>query len=59
MTKTKISAGCEQDRRAPEEEFCSSTREKGQVLEGARRTRAGGAGKGGQTRAGSHYKGRY
>jgi hypothetical protein len=29
---------------------------KGQVLEGARRTRAGGAGRGGQTRAGSHYK---
>jgi hypothetical protein len=53
---TTIFAVCERDQRAPEEEVCSSTRRKGQVLEDARRTRAGGAGRGGQTRAGSHYK---
>ncbi len=47
-----MSAGCERDRRAPEEEVCSSTREKGQVLEGARRTRAGGAGQAGAAKRG-------
>jgi len=56
MTTTG-SADCERERRAPEEKLCSSsTRKREQVLEGARRRRAGGAGRGGKTRAGSHYK---